>query len=447
MTIFAFMKKIGLIILTIILAGSLDANARPSAKTIAGKTLRLDYIFSGTDNDTDIALSEITCFDTWAGRNVNLDKVPLRGNGQIIMTDFEDSTVLYRNSFSTLFQEWKNTEEATRVRKSFENVFLLPMPEHQVRIRVELYGFKGELQASMEHVVDPCDILIRTLPQNNHPWKYLLQSGSPQECIDVAIVAEGYTAQETTDLFYEDARVAMESILSHQPFDQLKDRFNFIAVALPSGESGVSIPEDGVWKNTALNSNFSTFYSSRYLTTLHLGDLHDALAGLPYEHIVILANTDNYGGGGIFNSYTLTTAHHPAFKPVVVHEFGHSFAGLGDEYFYDDQFVETYYTHVEPWEPNLTTMVDFASKWESLLPENQKIPTPATDAESMWKEISDGCDPVRYLGVYEGGGYQSKGVFRPFPDCRMHTNSAPIFCPACQEAILTIVDFYTILQQ
>lgn len=436
------MKKIGFIICVFLWVGCFYVDAQSSGSVIAQKTLRLDYIFSGTDKETEIALSEITSFDIWAGRNVNLDKVPLKGNGQITMTSLEDSTVLYKNSFSTLFQEWKNTEEATRVRKSFENVFLLPMPDKEVIITVELYGFKGDIIASMSHLVDPSDILIRKLPHNSQPWKYLLQSGSPQECIDIAIVAEGYTKQEA-DLFYEDARVAMESILSHQPFGQLKDRFNFIAVALPSDESGVSIPEHSVWKSTALNSNFSTFYSSRYLTTLHIGDLHDALAGLPYEHIIILANTDNYGGGGIFNSYTLTTAHHPGFRPVVVHEFGHSFVGLGDEYFYDDQFVQTYYANVEPWEPNLTTMVDFPSKWEYLLKKDTEIPTPSIDDKLLWQEIADGRAAEDYLGVYEGGGYQSRGVFRPFPDCRMKTNAALMFCPACQEAIRAIVDFYT----
>lgn len=437
------MKKSAIITFATLILCNLGVCAQSSPCRTDGKTLRIDYIFSGTDKDTEIAVAELTSFNIWAGRNVNLDTTALKGNGQITMRDLTDSVILFRNSFSTLFQEWKNTEEATRVRKSFENVFLLPMPESKVMITVELFGFKGETIASLEHIVDPADILIRQLPENKHPWKYLMNNGSPQECIDIAVVAEGYTSQET-ELFYEDARTAMESILSYQPFDKMRNRFNFIAVALPSDESGVSIPDKGIWKSTALNSNFSTFYSDRYLTTLHLGDLHDALAGLPYEHIIILANTDNYGGGGIFNSYTLTTTHHQAFKPVVVHEFGHSFAGLGDEYFYDDQYVETYYPHIEPWEPNLTTLVNFDSKWKELLPDGIRIPTAPADEKQMWKDIQDGVSPEKYIGVYEGGGYQSKGVFRPFPDCRMRTNSAPVFCPACQAAIQNIINFHLV---
>ena len=151
--------------------------------------------------------------------------------------------------------------------------------------------------------------------------------------------------------------------------------------------------------------------------------MHDRLCGIPYEHIVILANTDTYGGGGIYNSYTLTTALHSAFKPVVVHEFGHSFAGLADEYYYDDMYVQYYYPHTEPWEQNITTLKDFGSKWKDMMGE---IPGQA------------GND----VGLYEGAGYQSKGVWRPAPDCRMHTNKADCFCPVCQRAISRIIEFY-----
>ena len=177
----------------------------------------------------------------------------------------------------------------------------------------------------------------------------------------------------------------------------------------------------------------------RYLTTLRLKNLHNSLAGIPYEHIIILANTDTYGGGGIYNSYTLTTAHHPSFAPVVVHEFGHSFAGLADEYYYDDQFVEYYYPDCEPWEQNITTLYDFESKWESQLPRTVAVPTPAP-AEVIWAEDGNGYQSL--VGVYEGAGYQSKGVYRPYPDCRMKTNSPKAFCPVCQSAISRLIDFY-----
>lgn len=381
------------------------------------RTLRLDYIFTGTSKASEICLDEMSCFEGWAGRRHNMDSVALRGNGQVRLTDQATGKVLYRQSFSTLFQEWQATEEATRVRKSFENVFLVPMPEEKAVAEVEIYDFYGNVSASSRHVVDPSDILIRQVKRNPAPHQYLMKNGGPEECIDVVIVAEGYTEAEV-EQFYLDARTAMEAILGHKPFDRYKGSFNFVAVALPSQDSGVSVPGSGEWKNTALKAHFNTFYMNRYLTTLRIKNLHDSLSGIPYEHIVILANTDTYGGGGIYNSYTLTTAGHPAFKPVVVHEFGHSFAGLADEYFYDDMFVEYYYPETEPWEQNITTMKDFDAKWKDMLD--------AGKAELL-----------------EGAGYQSKGVWRGAQDCRMHTNTADAFCPVCQRAISRLIEFYT----
>ena len=276
----------------------------------------------------------------------------------------------------------------------------------------------------------------------------------------MAIVAEGYTQQEA-DKFYADAQTAMEAILGHEPFGACRDRFNFVAVALPSQDSGVSVPGEGEWKDTALKSHFNTFYMDRYLTTLRLKNLHDKLCGIPYEHIVILANTDTYGGGGIYNSYTLTTAGHTAFRPVVVHEFGHSFAGLADEYYYDDMYVQYYYPHTEPWEQNITTLKDFDSKWKDMMGE-----TPgqagSDDTRTGHGEVRTGSDDSKAgngvgharsdeakavvgngVGLYEGAGYQSKGVWRPAEDCRMHTNKADSFCPVCQRAIGRIIEFYT----
>ena len=388
----------------------------PCALFAQEQTLRVDYIFTGTDKTAEISLDQMSCYDGWAGRRTNMKEVPVRGNGQICMTDAQTGDTLYRMSFSTLFQEWQTTEEATRVRRSFEGVYLLPMPEVKANVDVQLFDFYGNIAAQMRHGVDPKDVLIRKQNPTPAPHKYIMSGGSPEECIDVVIVAEGYTEAEM-DVFYADAQETVNALLSHEPFGTYKDSFNFVAVALPSVDSGVSVPGEGDWKNTALKAHFNTFYMDRYLTTLHVKNLHDKLAGIPYEHIIILANTDTYGGGGIYNSYTLTTAHHPAFKPVVVHEFGHSFAGLADEYFYDDQYVEFYYPGVEPWEQNITTLADFESKWNDMLDAGQ--------AELL-----------------EGAGYQSKGVYRPADDCRMRTNRPDHFCPVCQRAITRIIEFY-----
>lgn len=378
------------------------------------QTLRVNYTFSGNSKEARIYLDDLNVIDGWAGRRVNLKDLYLAGNGQITMTDEATGDTLFRNSFSTLFQEWQNTEEATRVDRSFENVYLLPMPTDKAVVEVKLTDNYNKVVASMRHTVDPQDILIRKIGQNHPKYKYLHQGGSSEKCIDVVIVPEGYTADEM-DLFYNDAGIAVNSLLSHEPFKTMKDRFNIIAVELASKDGAVSVPLQGLWTETALSSHFSTFYTDRYLTTLRLRQLHDKLAGVPYEHIIILANTDVYGGGGIFNSYTLTTAHHAQFAPVVVHEFGHSFGGLADEYFYDDQYEQYYNSETEPWEPNITTKVDF---------------------ESKWKDMPDAA-------LYEGGGYMSKGVWRGSEDCRMKTNRYPEFCPVCRRSLERIIRFYT----
>lgn len=401
-------------------------------------TLRVDYTFTGTSRTQIIALDELRSSDGWFGRRVNLDQVPLRGNGQIAMTDSQTGDTIYRMSFSTLFQEWQTSEEAATAQKSFENVFQLPMPRRDADVEVALYNTHNEVTARMKHHVKVDDILIRPiLATNVADHRTLWQGGDSKEAIDIVILAEGYTRDESAT-FYSDAEVACSELLKYEPFASYRDRFNVTAVALASEESGVSIPHEGIWKNTALSSSFDTFYSNRYLTTLRLKRMNDALAGIPYEHIIILANTDNYGGGGIFNSYTLVAAHHRMFKPVTVHEFGHSFAGLADEYFYDDQYEEFYFPGIEPWEQNITTLADFSSKWADMLPEGTPIPTP-----------TEGLAPtdMQHIGVYEGGGYQSKGVYRPFVDCRMQTNEVPEFCRVCERAISRIIEFYTEAKQ
>lgn len=398
-------------------------------------TLRVDYIFSGTAKTQAIALDELRSSAGWYGRRVNLDELPLRGNGQITMCDAETGRVIYRMSFSTLFQEWQTSEEATRLTKSFENCFQLPMPRKDADVKVVLFDTHDRITAEFSHRVRVDDILIRPIiAAPVAATRTLWHGGDSREAIDVVVLAEGYTKDEA-ETFYADAQAACDEMLKYEPYRRYKDRFNFTAVALESKESGVSIPHNGVWKNTALSSSFDTFYSNRYLTTLRLKQMNDALAGIPYEHIIILANTDNYGGGGIYNSYTLSAAHHRMFKPVTVHEFGHSFAALADEYFYDDQYEEFYFADVEPWEQNITTLKDFRSKWADMLPEGTPVPTPTEGLKDT---------DMQHIGVYEGGGYQSKGVYRPFMDCRMRTNEVPEFCKVCERAISRVIEFYTV---
>lgn len=426
------MKQLIICVVALLTATSLRAEEFDSY--FNARTLRIDYIFSGNAEQQMIALDRLATSDGWWGRRHNMESVVHRGNGEIRVVAKTSGKVLYRNSFSTLFQEWLSTPEAKSVTKSFEATFLVPEPKQEADIELVLYDIQGSVTASLRHTYSPDDVLIRKLSAAKPtPHKYLHHSGPSEECIDVAIIAEGYRLDEMTR-FEDDAAKACSALLSYEPFASYADRFNIVAVFSPSQDSDVSLPQENIWRTTAVNSNFMTFYTERYLTTNSLHQTHNLLVGIPYEHLIILANTDTYGGGGIYNFYTLTTTHHPAFAPVVVHEFGHSFGGLGDEYFYDDPaatgYAEDMYSlDYEPWEPNITSLVDFGSKWQAMLPAGTPIPTtPTTERAKSYA-----------IGVYEGGGYMTKGMYRPAVTCRMRDNVATQFCPVCQAAIERVI--------
>ena len=409
------MRKV--FIISALLLSSFSAQAQNFDDYFEDKTLRLDYTFAGDATRQQIFVDELVSLPRWYGRKQHLAELPLKGNGQITVRSLADGMVIYRHSFSSLFQEWVSTAEAKQTQKSFENVFLVPFPKLPVEIKVELFDYHDQVITRLTHKVDPKDILIRKAGERQiTPHVTLQQAADTTRCIRVAFVAEGYQQQEM-DVFLNDCRIAMESLFEHEPFKQNQLKFNMVAVMPPSVESGTSEPNKGIWKNTPLGSHFDTFYSERYLTTLHLKKLHDVLAGIPYEHIIVLVNTDRYGGGGIYNSYNLTYAHGKHFRPVVVHEFGHSFGGLGDEYPYGDD-DPMYFADTEPWEPNLTTKHDFNGKWENLIKDKK-------------------------AGFIEGGGYLSKGVWRGYENCRMRTNEEPEFCLVCQQALQRLIDFYT----
>ena len=406
-------------ITSMLLAFAMNAAAQDFNTYFADKTLRIDYNFSGNAKEQHIAVDELKLSPRWYGKRKRLAELPMEGNGQITVKDHKSGTTIYRNSFSTLFQEWLSYPEAETTSKAFENVFLVPMPKDTVDITVDLRNNRREVVASLTHQVVPSDILIRHIGERNvTPYETLLQAKDTTKCIHIAFLAEGYQQHEMPT-FINDAKIAIEALFAHEPFKSMKERFNIVAVKAPSIDSGTSEPGNGIWKQTALSSHFDTFYSDRYLTTLNLKDLHNLLAGTPYEHIIVLVNTDKYGGGGILNSYNLSMTHHPKYRPVVVHEFGHSFAGLADEYAYETEDIPMYPHDIEPWEKNITTKVDFHGKWEDMIGKDSKA------------------------GLYEGAGYSLKGVYRAYPDCRMRTNENPEFCDVCKRILQNVIDFYT----
>ncbi len=409
------MKKIYL--LTLLIGLTTTIRAQRFEDHFEERTLRLDYTFCGDANSQQIYVDQLSQMPGWYGKHTRLAEVPLKGNGQLIARDAATGDTLYRHPFSTLFQEWLATDEAKHTPKSFENVFLMPFPKHPMTVTIELRDYHERVNASITHRVDPSDILIRRIGERDvTPYIVLQQAKDTTRCIHITFIAEGYQESEM-DSYLAHCRESLDALFHHEPFQSLKDRFHITALLTPSVDSGVSEPGNGIWRNTALGSHFDTFYMQRYLTTLHLKRMHDLLAGTPYEHIIVLANTEHYGGGGIYNSYNLSYTRGKHFRPVVVHEFGHSFGGLGDEYPYGDN-DPMYFADTEPWEPNLTTKKDFSGKWQNLI-------------------------DAGISGMVEGGGYLSKGVFRGHSDCRMRTNEEPEFCPVCRQALTRLIDFYT----
>lgn len=456
-------KTIQIILLALVmLMNGMMAMAQSFDEYFEDNTLRLDYIFAGNAKVQSIYLEDLKKQDRWAGRKNRLAEKFLNGNGQVTVRDHATQKVIYVTTFSSLFQEWIQDKEAKSVNRAFETSYNVPFPKASIDVTVTLTDYHHKVVASMTHTVDPKDILIRHIGMNGIPFRYIWK-GNPDVqgaankgeaditgCVDLAILAEGYTEAQM-DKFYADCERSVEALFEREPFKSLKNKFNVVAVAAPSLESGPSVPHSNVWNVTAASTNYDTFYSQRYLTTKNMHKVYDLLSGVHFEHIMVLVNSDIYGGGGIYNQVTVATSDHPTFKQVFVHEFGHSYGGLGDEYAYDDMDEIWYPSDVEPWEPNLTTLKDFSKKWADLMPKNQPIPTPLDPTVPDNKDVDlnnakqmaklNACTQV--VGVFEGAGYQSKGCYRPAQECRMKINEVQDFCPVCARAIRRITDFYT----
>lgn len=437
-----------IIFLAFAIAPILNAGAQQFDQWFDGRSLRLDYMLCGNSNQSKVYFCRAFATEKWAGRRTNLNKSVFDGNGNIILTDCSTGDTLYVNTFCHLFGEWQSYPDAQRTNRALETTLLVPMPKNKVNVTVNLIDKHRATVASLCHTIDPNDILIRPIGENGYSHRTLEYHGDEATHIDVAIVAEGYKAADSTK-FYNDAHRSIEMLMRYEPFKSLREKFNFYAVMCPSVDSGTSYPLEGRWSNTALGSHFDTFYTERYLTTLHAHKMADVLSCVPYEHPFVIVNTDVYGGGGVFNQIMLAAIDHPMIAQLIVHEFGHSYAGLGDEYDYAEEGSDPMYdVTVEPFEPNITTLVDFDSKWADLLPKGTPIPTPKTDIPDFRKartaeEFAAIDAATQRIGVFEGGGYMTKGVYRPAQECMMKILQTNYFCPVCDRAIRRVTSFYT----
>lgn len=393
----------------ILLLMALSAMAGDYTQTFSEECLRLDYTFMGNNTRSEIALSNVRTQGPWAGRRTNLERPQALAYIMMEAIDEGSGECIFRTSGSTLYDEWRATDEAKVLTRSMPYTVLMPKPLRPAVIKLYQTNSRHDTIAMHTYRFDPTDILVRPAQVNPYPIKELLHSGQQKDCIDLLILAEGYTQAEQKK-FYKDAKRISDELFTYKPFDQLRSRFNITAVAAPSQDSGTSYPKENKWANTLLGSHFSTFYSDRYLTVQDLPRVHDQLIGLGYDHIVVLVNTKTYGGGGFYNMLTLTAADNEMWSQLFVHELCHGLIGLGDEYDYNSG-DELYHAGVEPYEQNLTTLTDFGSKWKDLYETHE--------AE-----------------LIEGGGYMTKDVYRPAKDCMMRSFADRKFCPVCQRAII-----------
>ena len=389
--------------------------------------MRFDYLLSGNRDTAFVFPSEIKKEKTWGGSQNNLIDIHDFGTYRFRVFDEKSGDLIFLQGFCPLFQEWQSTSEAKNISRSFYQVLRFPFPKIPVRLEIDRRNREGKYLSVYSTVIDPANKFIINENPNPVGIQNICISGDPAHKIDIAILAEGYTETEMGK-FIKDCKVLTDSLFKAAPFSEMKDYFNIYALKTPSLESGTDVPGEGVFRNTVFNSTFYTFDISRYLTTSDMKTIHDKAAGVPYDQIIVLVNSSRYGGGGFYNYLDVCTSGNKLSPKVFIHEFGHSFAGLGDEYYTSEVAYEDYYNlKIEPWEPNLTTFVDFSSKWESMVDSTTPVPTP---------RFSDYTSKV---GAFEGGGYVAKGIYSPKEDCRMKSNETPYFCPVCQKAIMDVI--------
>lgn len=392
------------------------------------KSLRIDYMSIGDAKTQTAVVHELREEPVWGGPKKNL--IEPFGYGEYLMEIYDAASdeLIYSRSFCSLFGEWRTTAEAKTETQAWYNSMSIPYPKDRIIVDLKARN-KADMKfySIMRHEIDPSSMFIDKAPLVDNKVVKIQDNGGPTDKVDLVFIAEGYTEAEL-DKFFKDAERFSEALFACPPFDTCRDDFNVWAVGTVSMDSGTSSSGIGIYKNTALKTGYYTFGLDRYLTTKDMKSIKDATWNVPCDAVFLLINAETYGGGGIYNSYACGTADNARTLNVFTHEFGHSFAGLGDEYFESEVAYESYYNlEKELWEPNITTLVEFDRKWKDLLPEGTPIPTPLND------ETKDN------IGVFEGGGYLSEGIYRPMDHCMMR-DYAP-FCPACSRAILQMVDF------
>ncbi|MGI6320616.1 MAG: M64 family metallopeptidase [Bacteroidales bacterium] len=392
------------------------------------ETLRIDYLFEGNwKKDTLYTKSFYKYKFNHFNPNTAIDKFNY-GNHKVEVFDSLSDVLIFSKGFNSIFEEWQSTAEAKTKTKSFQGSIIMPMPKRSFKFVISNKDKQNNYHIKHSSYINPNIAKSKNLPKNE---TYTIhKSGKAKDKFDIVIIPDGYGKNDSEKINLDAQKIA-DGILKCSPYSLLTDKINIHLVQVFSGKSGINDPTRKIKRESALKTTFNFFESERYLMTEEVWNMYDIAMLAPFDAILIMCNTDKYGGGGIYNLYATTCASCTEYAFITTHEMGHSVAGLADEYYTSDVSVEDYYNiSVEPVEPNITTLVDFDSKWKNMLPEGTEIPTQIKANDNS-------------LGVYEGAGYQAKGVYRPVPNCSMKDVIYNYFCPVCKRAIRETIEFYT----
>jgi hypothetical protein len=472
------MNRIPTVILMLLALPGLLA-AGDFATFFSDTTLRIDYYHTGTKGVESFSLDRLSIEGAWAGSLVNLVDTLNLGEFAVRVYDRGSSSLIFSRGFSSMFNEWQSTDEAIAgIQRTFSETIRMPLPRRPVQFTICRRDRRMDYHEIFSTVIDPGDptAVHREKRAASFATGKLRNNGDPHAKVDIVIVGDGYAAGDI-EKFRKDAKHFNDVMFSTEPFKSRKADFNVWTVEAVSAESGIDRPDKNVWKETPLGTMYNTFGSARYILTTENRAMRDIVGAVPYDFVIMLINDDRYGGGGIYNLYT--TCYTKTDKPgmewqmeyVYVHEFGHSFGGLGDEYYSSQvSYNEFYPKGVEPWEPNLTALLDPARlKWKGLVESGTPLPTPWEKAkydslgrergkldrlaadyyekrEPLYKaetEILKNHPLAGKVGAFEGAGYVSEGIYRPSIDCRMFSLSLVDFDPVCAGAIERVIDFYS----
>ena len=392
-------------------------------------SLRMDVFQCGTADSSHYVFERFIIEPYFGGSKVNLIDPFNFGTNRVKVIDAQTNTLIYSRGYNTLFREWQTTDEARVMERCYEESVSVPLPRNEAYVIMEIRNYDGEFEEVFSKLYDPDEMFNTTEQRYIFPVEDIVVNGSPESKVDIVILPEGYTADEMPQ-FIQKCQNLANVFAQAEPFASHINDFNFRAVLAPSEESGIDIPASHTWVRTILNAHFYTFYIDRYCTTRNYFSVKDVAANAPYDQIYILVNSSVYGGGGFYNFYSMSTAGNMSSSDVIVHEFGHAFGGLADEYEEPDNPLALLYNlNVEPWEPNLTTLVDFDTKWVDLVQPGTPIPTPNTNQYN------------NTIGAFEGGGYLTEGMYRPQRNCMMR-NYAP-FCAVCYRTIEAMIEAHS----